>query len=128
MTVQAKARHMTEEEARRVSAKFLGESERRIQMQTPRPTVSDIAVRIRKLREACELSRPKFAAVLDGMPPTTLKNYELGYREPGSKIIQDIGVVFGPDVLVWLVVGIGILEDFDFKDRLAAYKLDHIVG
>ncbi|WP_425292796.1 helix-turn-helix domain-containing protein [Aeromonas veronii] len=30
-----------------------------------------------------KLSRPKFAALLD-MPPTTLKNYELGYREIGG--------------------------------------------
>lgn len=112
----------------KVSQKFMGESERRIQDPKPRPKVSDIAKRIRQLREACELSRPKFAAVLDGMPPTTLKNYELGYRESGSKIIQDIGVTFGPDVLVWLVLGNGCLDDFDIKDRLAVYKLDHIVG
>lgn len=127
MTVQAKARHMSEDEARKVSAKFMGESERRIQLQDPRPTVSHIAIRIRKLREASGLSRPKFAALLDNMPATTLKNYELAYREPGAKIIQDIGIVYGPDVLVWLVVGVGVLDDMDLQDRIAKYKLDRIV-
>ena len=41
--------------------------------------------RLRQLREALELSRPKFAALLD-IPPTTLKNYELGYREIGGSL------------------------------------------
>ena len=38
------------------------------------------AKRLRQLRERLALSRPKFAALLD-IPPTTLKNYELNYRE-----------------------------------------------
>ncbi|MBR7631328.1 helix-turn-helix transcriptional regulator [Aeromonas popoffii] len=41
--------------------------------------------RLRQLREALALSRPKFAALLD-IPPTTLKNYELGYREIGGSL------------------------------------------
>ncbi len=36
--------------------------------------------RVRILREAVGMSRPKFAASV-GMCPTTLKNYELNYRE-----------------------------------------------
>lgn len=36
--------------------------------------------RLRLLREHLGLSRPKFADML-GIPPTTLKNYELNYRE-----------------------------------------------
>lgn len=39
--------------------------------------------RLRQLREALGLSRPKFADKV-GIPPTTLKNYELGYREIGG--------------------------------------------
>ncbi|MEJ6114033.1 helix-turn-helix transcriptional regulator [Aeromonas salmonicida] len=39
--------------------------------------------RLRMLREKLKLSRPKFAELLD-MPQTTLKNYELGYREIGG--------------------------------------------
>ena len=41
------------------------------------------AKRLRQLRELLNLSRPKFADLL-GIPPTTLKNYELGYREIGG--------------------------------------------
>ncbi|MCS3461636.1 DNA-binding transcriptional regulator [Aeromonas sp. BIGb0445] len=41
------------------------------------------AKRLRQLRERLALSRPKFADQL-GIPPTTLKNYELGYREIGG--------------------------------------------
>ncbi|MEE9708264.1 helix-turn-helix transcriptional regulator [Aeromonas veronii] len=41
------------------------------------------AKRLRQLREQLSLSRPKFADLL-GIPPTTLKNYELGYREIGG--------------------------------------------
>lgn len=36
--------------------------------------------RMRQMREKLGLSRPKFAEWL-GIPPTTLKNYENGYRE-----------------------------------------------
>ncbi|MFM5393196.1 helix-turn-helix domain-containing protein [Aeromonas veronii] len=39
--------------------------------------------RLRKLRESMGLSRPKFADML-GIPSTTLKNYELNYREIGG--------------------------------------------
>lgn len=39
--------------------------------------------RLRTLRENMGLSRPKFADLL-GIPPTTLKNYELNYREIGG--------------------------------------------
>ncbi|MGY4020127.1 helix-turn-helix domain-containing protein, partial [Aeromonas salmonicida] len=41
------------------------------------------AKRLRQLREQLALSRPKFADLL-GIPPTTIKNYELGYREIGG--------------------------------------------
>ncbi|MGL5093622.1 MAG: helix-turn-helix domain-containing protein, partial [Aeromonas sobria] len=39
--------------------------------------------RLRQLRERLNLSRPKFADLL-GIPATTLKNYELNYREIGG--------------------------------------------
>lgn len=39
--------------------------------------------RLRQLRERLGLSRPKFADML-GIPATTLKNYELNYREIGG--------------------------------------------
>jgi transcriptional regulator with XRE-family HTH domain len=40
-------------------------------------------LRLCQMRAAIGLSRPKFADLL-GIPPTTLKNYEKGYREIGS--------------------------------------------
>lgn len=36
--------------------------------------------RLKQLRQKMGMSRPKFAELL-GIPPTTLKNYENGYRE-----------------------------------------------
>jgi DNA-binding XRE family transcriptional regulator len=44
--------------------------------------INSWALRIRMIREALELSRPKFAELI-GVPATSLKNYELGYREVG---------------------------------------------
>ncbi len=45
------------------------------------PTLNTECVkRLKQLRQKMGMSRPKFAALL-GIPPTTLKNYENGYRE-----------------------------------------------
>ena len=41
--------------------------------------VGTFGFRLRMIRELVEMSRPKFADLLQ-TPPTTLKNYELGYR------------------------------------------------
>lgn len=43
--------------------------------------LSEVSVgqKIRQIREVIGLSRPKFAELLS-VPPTTLKNYELGYH------------------------------------------------
>ncbi|PKQ81884.1 transcriptional regulator [Aeromonas sobria] len=49
------------------------------------------AKRLRMLRELLNLSRPKFADLL-GIPPTTLKNYELGYREIGGGLFLLTGI------------------------------------
>ncbi len=48
--------------------------------------VNSWALRIRMIREALGMSRPKFAELI-GVPATTLKNYELGYREVGWPFI-----------------------------------------
>ena len=48
--------------------------------------ITTIGQKIRQIREAIGLSRPKFATLL-GVPPTTLKNYELGYREVGGSFL-----------------------------------------
>lgn len=42
--------------------------------------VGTFGFRLRMIRELVEMSRPKFAALLQ-TPPTTLKNYEMGYRK-----------------------------------------------
>ena len=52
------------------------------------PELPVLAAKLRRLREHLKMSRPAFAELL-GIPPTTLKNYENGYREavPASVII-----------------------------------------
>lgn len=52
------------------------------------PELPVLAAKLRRLREYLTLSRPAFAELL-GIPPTTLKNYENGYREavPASVIV-----------------------------------------
>ena len=47
---------------------------------------SMLAQKIRRLRESMEMSRPEFAEMLS-VPPSTLKNYELGYREVGGAFL-----------------------------------------
>lgn len=64
------------------------------------------AKRLRQLREQLNLSRPKFADLL-GIPPTTLKNYELGYREIGGSLLLLIAnhSILG-SYSQWLLTGI----------------------
>lgn len=63
--------------------------------------------RLRQLRESLDLSRPKFAELL-GIPPTTLKNYELAYREIGGTTL--LRMANHPELsgyLPWLMTGQG---------------------
>ncbi|HDO1377067.1 TPA: helix-turn-helix transcriptional regulator [Aeromonas veronii] len=63
--------------------------------------------RLRQLRERLGLSRPKFADLL-GIPPTTLKNYELNYREIGGGTL--LLMAQHPELsahFIWLVTGQG---------------------
>lgn len=61
------------------------------------------AVNLRKFREEYTgLSRPKFAAIL-GIPPTTLKNYELGYREVGVGALFGILNRYGEDAMLFVI-------------------------
>lgn len=52
------------------------------------PELPILAAKLRRLREHLKQNRPAFAKLL-GIPPTTLKNYENGYREavPASVLI-----------------------------------------
>ncbi|MGN5114994.1 helix-turn-helix domain-containing protein [Aeromonas jandaei] len=68
------------------------------------------AKRLRQLREQLKLSRPKFADLL-GIPPTTLKNYELGYREIGGGLF--LLIANHPELkrhIDWLLTGIATPE------------------
>ncbi|MGL5947656.1 MAG: helix-turn-helix domain-containing protein [Aeromonas sp.] len=51
-----------------------------------KPNILQVGHKIRHMREALGYSRPKFAQLLD-VPATTLKNYELGYREVGGSFL-----------------------------------------
>jgi DNA-binding transcriptional regulator YiaG len=67
--------------------------------------------RLRQLRDSLGLSRPKFAQQLD-IPPTTLKNYELGYREIGGGLLLRIINTPGlSDYAVWLMKGSLIIPE-----------------
>ena len=63
--------------------------------------------RLRLLRERLGLSRPKFADML-GIPATTLKNYELNYREiSGGTLLL---IAQHPELsthFIWLTTGQG---------------------
>lgn len=61
--------------------------------------------RLRQLRERLGLSRPKFADIL-GIPATTLKNYELNYREIGGGTL--LLIAQHPELsthFIWLTTG-----------------------
>ena len=53
-----------------------------------KPELPVLAAKLRRIREHLKMSRPAFAELF-GIPPTTLKNYENGYREaiPASVIV-----------------------------------------
>ena len=57
--------------------------------------------RLRKLREMLKLSRPQFGEVL-GIPPTTIKNYELQYRGLGYNVSEAVLNVYGETALLYL--------------------------
>lgn len=48
-----------------------------------------LGFRVRCVREALAMSRPKFAELL-GVPQTSLKNHELCYREVSGNVLHDI--------------------------------------
>ncbi|HGE8241112.1 helix-turn-helix domain-containing protein [Aeromonas veronii] len=69
--------------------------------------INTIGRRLRFVRDtALELSRPKLADLM-GIPPTTLKNYELGYRDFGSTEAQNAlwSVEQLKPYAVWILTG-----------------------
>ena len=96
---------MTQTETKCVAAKKLRNSDERPQ------EFHDMRNRLRSLREALELSRPKFSEILD-LPPTTLKNFELGYREAGTMFIQKLVSKFKePQQVLLYMYGYAELKD-----------------
>jgi DNA-binding transcriptional regulator YiaG len=76
--------------------------------------------RLRQLRECLGLSRPKFANLL-GIPATTLKNYELSYREIGGSTL--LLIAQHPELSIyfhWLTTGLG-----DAPDQMPASTPSH---
>ena len=72
--------------------------------------VAIAAKNLRVFRERyAKMSRPKFATIL-GIPPTTLKNYELGYREVGVCIYNGIYNRFGQDALMFVMANVPLAE------------------
>lgn len=49
--------------------------------------IHSMGFRILMIRDLLNMGRPEFAALIN-MPPTTLKNYELGYRECDLETVQ----------------------------------------
>ena len=50
------------------------------------------AQNLRNLRKFLDVSRPTFAEMLQ-IPPTTIKNYELGYRKVSLTCVQNIAAL-----------------------------------
>ena len=69
------------------------------------------AKNLRVFRERyAKMSRPKFAEIL-GIPPTTLKNYELGYREVGGAFL--VALAHHPELhkfTLWLLADKKVAE------------------
>jgi len=51
--------------------------------------------RIRQAREAKGLSRPQLAAMIKGLQPSTLGNYELGLRYPSPQNLAELSKILG---------------------------------
>lgn len=91
-------------------------------MQTIAPVKPKAAIdgtlsrlRLRQIRELHLASRPLFASVL-GVPPTTLKNWELGYREMPLMLAQRIAKHVGVD---WAMFLLGLSEQPTVISHLA---------
>lgn len=66
--------------------------------------------RLRTVREAEEMSRPVFGSLLE-LPPTTIKNYELGYRHTAAEVILGLYHAFGANIAFWALTGRWLLGE-----------------
>lgn len=75
-----------------------------------------IAIRLRVLREQfMSCSRPLFADLI-GLPPTTIKNYELGYREVSATLLSAVTVRLGQGAGFYLLTGSTALLESSLVD------------
>lgn len=85
------------------------------------PELPVLAAKLRLLREHLKLSRPAFAELL-GIPPTTLKNYENGYREsiPASVIITLANTASTANYVPYLLNNSATVDTLGVMDKEAA--------
>ena len=85
------------------------------------PEVPVLAAKLRRLREHIGMSRPEFAELL-GIPPSTLKNYENGYREaiPASVIVTLANTELTANYTTYLVSNAVAIDALGVLDKEAA--------
>ena len=85
------------------------------------PELPVLAAKLRRLREHLGMSRPAFAELL-GIPPTTLKNYENGYREaiPASVLITLANTELTANYTAYLVSNSASVDTLGVLDKEAA--------
>ena len=85
------------------------------------PELPVLAAKLRRLREHLGMSRPAFAELL-GIPPTTLKNYENGYREaiPASVIVTLANTELTANYTTYLVSNAVAIDALGVLDKEAA--------
>lgn len=83
--------------------------------------VSPLAAKLRGLREYLGMGRTAFAELL-GIPPTTLKNYENGYREaiPASVIVVLANTPATADFVPALLAHSSPVDDLSADDEVAS--------
>ena len=85
------------------------------------PELPVLAAKLRRLREHLKLSRPAFAELL-GIPPTTLKNYENGYREaiPASVLVTLANTASTANYIPYLLNNFATVDTLGVMDKEAA--------
>lgn len=84
-------------------------------------TLPTLAAKLRRLREHLKMARPEFAELL-GIPPTTLKNYENGYREaiPASVIVTLANTASTARYVPYLLNNSATVDTIGVMDKEAA--------
>ncbi len=85
------------------------------------PELPVLAAKLRRLREHLKKGRPAFAELL-GIPPTTLKNYENGYREaiPASVLITLANTASTANYVPYLLNNSATVDALAMMEKAAA--------